>query len=214
MLFQMKLLCSLIAKDWKLFLADRRAAVLCFVVPIVLASAFGMIFDRPSQHLGACKLPLAVVVEDESVFSSAIVTDLRASEHVEIRLVDRATAESSLNDRSASVALILPPLGVAAAFLAALGGSKAAVGALIIGAVLQQARVDIRRRIGMRVLAGDSAAALRREGWRAHLLQPAAHLMNLGLFLSSFAGRDVEWAGRRYRLSRHDSQVVSVQRRD
>ncbi len=108
MLFQMKLLCSLIAKDWKLFLADRRAAVLCFVVPIVLASAFGMIFDRPSQHLGACKLPLAVVVEDESVFSSAIVTDLRASEHVEIRLVDRATAESSLNDRSASVALILP----------------------------------------------------------------------------------------------------------
>ena len=113
----------------------------------------------------------------------------------------------------AGVTLILPLLGVAAAFSAALGGSKAAVGALIIGAVLQQARVDIRRRIGIRVLAGDSATALRREGLRAHLLQPAAHLLNVGLFLSSFAGRDVVWAGRRYRLRREDSQVVSVQRR-
>ena len=35
-------------KDLKLFLADRRGAVLCFAVPVLLASAFGAIFHRPA----------------------------------------------------------------------------------------------------------------------------------------------------------------------
>ena len=39
---------TLAAKDWRLFWADRRAAVLCFVVPVVLASAFGLIFTPPN----------------------------------------------------------------------------------------------------------------------------------------------------------------------
>ena len=41
------LIVTLAAKDWRLFWADRRAAVLCFLVPVILASAFGIIFHRP-----------------------------------------------------------------------------------------------------------------------------------------------------------------------
>ena len=54
------LLFTLAAKDWTLFWADRRAALLCFAVPIVLASGFGLVFDRGPGG-GAPKLPLLVV---------------------------------------------------------------------------------------------------------------------------------------------------------
>ena len=44
---------KLAGKDWRLFWADRRAAALCFLVPVVLASAFGLIFARPAQDIEA-----------------------------------------------------------------------------------------------------------------------------------------------------------------
>jgi len=52
---------ALAHKDWRLFWADRRAAALCFVVPVLLAAAFGAIFHKPASA-GGPKLPLPVVV--------------------------------------------------------------------------------------------------------------------------------------------------------
>ena len=48
-MMRLTLILNLAAKDWRLFWADRRAALLCFAVPIVLASAFGLIFARPTE---------------------------------------------------------------------------------------------------------------------------------------------------------------------
>src|SRR5262249_61802468 len=75
----LRLILTLAAKDWRLFLADRRAAVLGFAVPIVLASAFGLLFDRGASTSGAPKLPLLIVVEDDTPFTRAVVADLLAS---------------------------------------------------------------------------------------------------------------------------------------
>lgn len=104
---QLRLVGRIAVKDWKLFLTDRRAVLLCFAVPIVLASAFGMIFDRQGQRAGQCRLPLFVVVEDDSAFTQSIVDDLRASEHVDLRIVDRTTAEAEVNRRN-GVAVVFP----------------------------------------------------------------------------------------------------------
>lgn len=47
---QLNLLWILALKDIQLFLADRKAAALCFLVPIILASGFGYVFSKPLQN--------------------------------------------------------------------------------------------------------------------------------------------------------------------
>ncbi len=105
---QVRLIGALVRKDVKLFLADRWAAVMCFAVPIVLASAFGLIFDTRAQQSGAVRLPLYVVVEDDSALTAKIVADLQASEEVEVHLAERITAEDEINRHAGGVAVILP----------------------------------------------------------------------------------------------------------
>lgn len=104
---QLRLIGRIAVKDWNLFLADRRAVLLCFAVPIVLASAFGLIFDRQGQRAGACRLPLLVVVEDDSPFTRKVVDDLRNGQHIELRVVDRATAEAEVSNRN-GIAVVFP----------------------------------------------------------------------------------------------------------
>ncbi len=104
---QLRLIGRVAVKDWKLFLADRRAAFLCFAVPIVLASAFGLIFDRQGQRTGKARLLLFVVVEEETDFTRGLMNDLRHNECVDLRSVDRATAEAEV-DRRNGVAVVFP----------------------------------------------------------------------------------------------------------
>src|SRR5439155_8874175 len=87
------LILTLAAKDWRLFSAGRRAAALCFLVPVVLASAFGLIFHRPARDIDALRLPLAVVVEDDGPLTRRVADDLLASPRVEAVELSRADAE-------------------------------------------------------------------------------------------------------------------------
>ena len=105
---QLRLIWDLARNDWKLFLADRRAAALCFIVPILLASVFGLVFDRPSQRMGSPKLPLLVVVEDDTSATRAVVAELMAGCHVEARVVDRMEAERAVERRDCGVAVVFP----------------------------------------------------------------------------------------------------------
>ncbi|HVL14369.1 MAG TPA: ABC transporter permease [Gemmata sp.] len=102
-----QLVLALAGKDWRLFWADRRAAVLAFAVPVLLASAFGMIFHRPAQSESA-KLPVAVVVEGDDAFSRRVVADLLASPRLDARVMSRAEAEAKVASRRPAVAVVLP----------------------------------------------------------------------------------------------------------
>jgi ABC-2 type transport system permease protein len=104
---QPRLAWELARKDLKLFLADRRGAVLCFAVPVLLASAFGAIFHRPAGA-GAARLPLLVVVEDDSPLTRRVAAALLHSENLEATETDRATALRRLEQRGAGVVLVLP----------------------------------------------------------------------------------------------------------
>jgi ABC-2 type transport system permease protein len=99
---------SLARKDWRLFWADRRAALLCFVVPVVLASVFGLIFHRPAADSAHARLPIVVVVEDEGPFTRRVADELLGSPRLEAKEVSREVAEAAVAERRA-VAVVLPP---------------------------------------------------------------------------------------------------------
>lgn len=98
---------SLARKDWRLFWADRRAAALGFVVPVALASAFGLIFNRPAADAEHARLPVVVVVEEEGPFTRQVANDLLASPRLEAKEVSREGAEAAVAERRA-VAVVLP----------------------------------------------------------------------------------------------------------
>ena len=105
----LSLILTLAAKDWRVFLADRRAAALCFAVPIVLASAFGVVFDRTAGTAGgAPRLPLLVVVEGDGPFTRRCVDDLLAGSRVDAEVVSRADAEHRVADLQPGVAVVFP----------------------------------------------------------------------------------------------------------
>jgi ABC-2 type transport system permease protein len=106
MMLQPRLVWELARKDIKLFLADRRGVVLCFAVPILLASAFGAIFHRPL--LERLQVPLFLVVEDDSPLTQRVVSALHSSDKVDVRETDRVTAREYLDQQASGVVLILP----------------------------------------------------------------------------------------------------------
>lgn len=105
---RLSLIFALAMKDWSLFLADRRAAVLGFVVPVVLASTFGLIFARPADKAGGVKLPLMVAVEGDGPFTKAVADEFAAGQRVEAEVVSRDDIEKRLADRRPGVAVVFP----------------------------------------------------------------------------------------------------------
>jgi len=105
---QLTLILALAAKDWSLFLADKRGALLAFLVPVVLASAFGLIFARPSDKTSTVKLPLVVVVEDGGPFTRSVAEDFAAGVRVEAEIVSREEADKRVADRRPGVAVVFP----------------------------------------------------------------------------------------------------------
>lgn len=103
-------LLTLVGKDWRLFWADRRAAVLCFAVPIVLASAFGILFRDPVGGPGAAltRLPVLVVTEDDGPFTALIAADLLTSSHLEAKAATRTEALAAVAERRPGIAIVLP----------------------------------------------------------------------------------------------------------
>ncbi len=102
------LVLALAAKDWRLFWSDRRAVLFCFTVPIVLASIFGLLFARTTDDRSATRLPIAIVVEDDSGFARNVANDLLRSPRFEGVAMTREEAAAAVLDRRPSVAIVLP----------------------------------------------------------------------------------------------------------
>ena len=104
---QLRLIWEVCRKDLRLFWADRRGVLLCFTVPIVLASLFGLIFRNSSQgHLESFKAGL--VVCSDTPLSAAVVQALKGQSLLEIRICTLEEAENLLATREIPVALVLP----------------------------------------------------------------------------------------------------------
>src|SRR6185503_2720561 len=99
---------ALAGNDWRLFWMDRRAALLAFAVPILLASAFGLIFARQTEARTASRSPVAIVVEDDGPFTRRIAQELLASERFEAVAMTRLEAAARVGERRPGVAIVLP----------------------------------------------------------------------------------------------------------
>lgn len=106
---RLSLIGTLVAKDWQLFLADRRAAALGFLVPIVLASVFGMIFHKSPGKSSAPSLPVLIVADHAGPFTARVVEDLRTSPRLEVEIVRGEEMDRRIADRRPGVGIVFPP---------------------------------------------------------------------------------------------------------
>jgi len=106
-MIQPRLVWQLARKDLLLFFADRRGLLLCFGVPIVLASAFGAIFHRPEGDAGP-RPKVLVVSEADAPLLGRITEALCRDERVAASACDLATARRRLAAEDAGVVVVLP----------------------------------------------------------------------------------------------------------
>jgi ABC-2 type transport system permease protein len=104
-MIQPRLVWELARKDLLLFLADRRGALLCFAVPVVLASAFGAIFHRPDE---SSLKPTVHVVHGDDDFSRRVAEALCGSDRLKASACDLDTARRRLASESTGVVVVLP----------------------------------------------------------------------------------------------------------
>jgi ABC-2 type transport system permease protein len=104
---RLRLVAHLAWKDLRRFAADRRGALLCFAVPVLLASLFGAVFDRFGPG-GDVRLPLLVVAEDDGPLTRRVVAALCASDKLEVSVTTRAAALERLAASGGGVAVVFP----------------------------------------------------------------------------------------------------------
>ncbi|CAN5162636.1 hypothetical protein BH11PLA2_BH11PLA2_33280 [soil metagenome] len=102
----MNAILTIAGHQWRLFWADKRAAWLCFAVPILLASAFGIIFDRPMSTTAAMKLPVLIVCETDNAAVRDFVQELSGSSRFEATLASSTEAERLVADRRPGIAIL------------------------------------------------------------------------------------------------------------
>ena len=99
---------AMVRKDLLLFFSDRRAVIMSFLVPIAIASFFGSIFSGPGNNTEAAKIPIAVIDQDGSSISKAIVSGLQGDRNLRVAMPSEAEARESVKKGKTSVAVVIP----------------------------------------------------------------------------------------------------------
>lgn len=103
----LSLIWELARKDLRLFLADWRGVLLCFAIPIVLASVFGTVFQRrPGSE--DFRLRAALVVEDTHPLTARIVEELQVHPRLDLHLRSLEVARAETESAACGVVFILP----------------------------------------------------------------------------------------------------------
>ncbi|HEV3121739.1 MAG TPA: ABC transporter permease [Isosphaeraceae bacterium] len=107
---------ALIRKDLQVFLSDRRAVILSFVVPIALASIFASLNPGGGGGSGNAKIPVLIVDQDHSPLARKVIEGLRGDENVELKEATLDEARTKIQKGEAGVAVAIPAgFGAAAA---------------------------------------------------------------------------------------------------
>ena len=99
---------AMVRKDLQLFSVDRRAVIMSFAVPIAIASFFGSIFTGQRLDSQPARIPVAIVDEDGSAISRAIVAGARADKNFVVGLPTAAEAREQVRRGSTTVGVIIP----------------------------------------------------------------------------------------------------------
>ncbi|MGH7617187.1 MAG: ABC transporter permease [Gemmatimonadaceae bacterium] len=97
-----------VKKDLLLFFSDRRAVIMAFAMPIVIASFFGFIFRGDSGGAPQSRLDVLVVDEDGSAISKQIVASMAGDPNLASTIVGGDTARERVKSGASPVAVIIP----------------------------------------------------------------------------------------------------------
>ena len=97
---------SLLKKDLRLLLADRRSLLINIVVPVALASFVGYLFAP--RNTPASKLTVVVVDLDQSETSKRLVTAIKSEETLAAKPKDMETAMRLLEKGNLAAVIVLP----------------------------------------------------------------------------------------------------------
>jgi len=118
----LRLILSLVKKDFLIFVSDKRAMLITFAVPIGIASFLGSIMSNVSSPKLE-KLPVLVVDQDNSATSKAIVAKLSQLNAVKPELVSMQVAAAKTKSGDASTAIVFEK-GFGDAASKAMGGGE------------------------------------------------------------------------------------------
>lgn len=104
----MRPILAMIRKDLQIFLTDRRAVVMSLVAPIAIASFFGSIFSG-GESAERAKIPIAVIDQDGSAISRAILSGAQADKYVAVMTPTADEAREGVKSGSITVAVVIPP---------------------------------------------------------------------------------------------------------
>ena len=112
---------ALLRKDLVLHFSNRRAVIMSFVAPVLIAAFFGSLFGGTGSRPSA--VPVAVVDLDQSPTSARIVAAMRADKSLDLSQGDASTAAGLVQSGKLRAAITLPAGFAAQAGQALFGGA-------------------------------------------------------------------------------------------
>ena len=102
-------LLAMVRKDLRLFFTDRRAVVMSFAAPIVIASFFGSIFSGVPGMADRARMVVHIVDRDGGPISRAIVAAVRDDKNLAVTVSAPDDAWAAVRRGAAVAAVIIPP---------------------------------------------------------------------------------------------------------
>ncbi|MBK8727621.1 MAG: ABC-2 transporter permease [Holophagaceae bacterium] len=161
---------ALFRKDLKLFFSDKRAVLMSFAAPILIASFFGFLFSGSSKG-DAAKVPAAAVDLDGSAVSKKLLAALAADKGLDLKAENLDAARERVRKGKATVAVVVPKgFGEDAARAFFRGGLKPEIGVLydpshtaelgMVKGLLTQHAMEV---VSAEVFNGETGRVVRRD---------------------------------------------------
>lgn len=115
---------ALVRRDVRLFFLDKRAMVMSFVAPIVIASFFGYLFGGVTNEREPAKVPVVVVDQDGSALSKRLISGLQNEKMLDVKASTVDQARASVRAGKATVAAVIPAGFGAGAVRSLFGGGE------------------------------------------------------------------------------------------
>src|SRR5262249_10860673 len=100
---------AMVRKDLQLFFSDRRSVIISFVVPIAIGSFFGAVFASGGQNRQPARIAIAIIDQDGSTISKAIVAGAEADENLRVSKPTEEEARDFVRRGRIAVAVVIPP---------------------------------------------------------------------------------------------------------
>ena len=98
---------ALARRDWRLFFQDRRAVLMSFVAPVLIASFFGYLFGGVSDQ-PASKVGVAAVDQDGSAISRGIIRSMTTDAALDVKVRALNEARERVRGGKTTVAVVIP----------------------------------------------------------------------------------------------------------